>query len=318
MKILIIRFSSIGDIVMTTPVIRCLKEQLGAEIHFATKKAFAGMLSNNPYIDDIIALDGKSWKPFIQDLKVTDYDHIIDLHKNIRSKRIARALGMKARKINKLTIHKEALIRFGVNNLPNSHFAHRALDTISDLGVVDDKEGMDFFISEAFDHPFNGDKFCTLALATAHETKNIPLSTLQFMVDNCPLPMVLLGGPDEEALGESLVKKHVINMAGKCSIEASANYVKHSQYLVSGDTGLLHIAAALKKPTISIWGATIPEFGVFPYYGKYAIPHYIHELDLPCRPCSKHGTSTCPKKHFDCMNLQDKPAILEHMHSLSI
>ncbi len=306
---------------MTSSVIRCLKNQLNATIHFATKKAFGSILENNPYVDQVFQLE-KDWKSFVQPMKEESYDHIIDLHNNLRSKRLSRALGLKARKINKLSLQKEALIRFNINHLPDIHFAHRGLETVLHLGVHDDHEGMDFFIPTdiSIEGRWNQTPFITLALATAHETKNIPKRTIEKLIQQSERPVILLGGPNEKALGAALeqqFKDKAFNMAGNCSLLESAAYIRQSEYLIAGDTGLLHIAAALKKETISIWGATIPEFGVFPYYGQYEIQHYIHEVKLSCRPCSKHGGASCPKKHFNCMNLQNIESIQEHMDVLT-
>lgn len=307
---------------MISPVIRCIQRQLNATIHVATKKSFVSLLENNPHVDKVFGLDG-DWKKFSAPMKMEQYDHIVDLHNNIRSKRLARTLGIKSRRYHKLSIHKEALIRFGINNLPNIHVSQRGLDTVKDLGVVNDNEGMEFFIPSNVEIQDNwkAKKFVTLALATAHETKNIPENLLKKIINHSSTPVVLLGGPKEKTLGESLVKafpNKAINMAGNCSLLESAAYVRASKYLIAGDTGLMHIAAALKKETLSIWGATIPEYGVFPYYGKHTIKHFIHEVSLPCRPCSKHGGPSCPKKHFNCMNLQDEASILKHMDVLDL
>ena len=307
---------------MITPVIRCLQKQLKATIHVATKKAFVSLLEDNPYIEKVFGLED-DWKAFVKPMKSEHYDHVIDLHNNLRSKRLARSLGIKGRRYDKLSIHKEALIRFRINNLPNLHVSERGLDTVKYLGVKNDHEGMDFFIPNTVQiaPEWQTKTFVTLALATAHNTKNIPFQTLQLIAEHSDLPIILLGGPAEKELGNSLsalFPDKLVNMAGNCSLLESAAYVNSSKYLIAGDTGLMHIAAALKKPTLSIWGATIPEFGVFPYYGKYNIPHFMHEVSLSCRPCSKHGGKKCPKKHFNCMNLQDIDSIFDHMNVLAL
>lgn len=305
---------------MTTPVIRCIKQQLDCEVHMITKKSFAGIVQDNPYIDKLFLFEN-NMKALISSLKKEKYDRVIDLHNNLRSKRLSMALKVKTSRISKLSIHKEVLILTGISNLPDLHFSERGLDTVSDLGVKNDHEGMDFYISASAKSSefLPKEPFVGLALATAHYTKNIPLDLIEFMIQKSTLPVVLMGGPKEKVIGESLVSKFpnkTINTAGLCSLQESSYLVSQAKYLIAGDTGLMHIAAALKKPTLSIWGATIPEFGVFPYYGKYDIPHFIHEVKLSCRPCSKHGSAKCPKKHFNCMNLQDKVGIAEHMHVL--
>ena len=306
---------------MMTPAVRCLKLQKKVEIHFLTKRVFTDILSANPYIDKIIAFD-KEEKGFIKKLKAEDYDFVVDLHNNIRSGKIRRKLKKPSSKLYKLSIHKQVVIHTGISNLPNLHVAHRAIDALHSFDVVDDEKGMDFFIDKNTKNPFKdeGKPFVTLALATTHFTKNIPDTTLKFIIENAPHNVVLLGGPKEKALGESLQKEYegrCVNMAGQTNLQQSALLISKSKFFIGGDTGMLHIACALKIPTLSIWGATIPEFGVYPYYGSEEVPHHIHEVTLNCRPCSKHGSSKCPKKHFNCMYLQDLNKIALHMKDLA-
>ncbi len=306
---------------MTTPAVRCLKNQQNAEVHFLTKKAFVSIVSANPYIDKVISFDKKD-KTVISRLKAEKYDYVVDLHNNLRSAKIRFQLRRPSSKLNKLTIHKEVLIHTGISNLPNLHVAHRTIEALGEFDVLDDGKGMEFFIEEDTKNLAEkvNSPFITLALATTHFTKNIPVETLEFIVQNSPHHVFLLGGPKEKALGNIIAEKYperCSNMAGKASIQESALLIQNSTYFVGGDTGMLHIACALKKPTISIWGATIPEFGVYPYYGNENVPHHIHEVSLRCRPCSKHGSAKCPKKHFNCMHLQDKPLIAQHLQDLA-
>ncbi len=306
---------------MITPAIRCLKQQTNHEIHFLTKKSFTSILSANPYIDKIIPFE-KNDKQIIKKLKDENYDFVVDLHNNIRSTKVRKKLKKPFSKLYKLSIHKEVLIHTGISNLPNLHVAHRAIDTLKSFDVQDDDMGMDFFIHEETKHktPPGITKYICLALGTTHFTKNIPEDTLKFIIENAPYTVLLLGGPKEKALGESLEKEfpeRCSNMAGKTNLQESALLIKHAEYFIGGDTGMLHMACALKKRTISIWGATIPEFGVYPYYGKEEVPFHMHEVNLKCRPCSKHGSSKCPKKHFNCMKLHDLSLIAEQMKTLA-
>jgi ADP-heptose:LPS heptosyltransferase len=306
---------------MTTPAVRCLKLQKNVEIHFLTKRVFTHIIDANPYIDKIIAFD-KEDKEIVKKLKAENYDYVVDLHNNIRSSRIRRKLKKPFSKLYKLSIHKEVLIHTGISNLPELHVAHRMIDALKEFEVEDDEKGMDFFIHKETENKLeNAPKsFIALSLGTTHFTKNIPDKTLEFIIENAPHEVVLLGGPKEKALGESLEKScagRCVNMAGKTNIQESALLISNAQYFIGGDTGMLHIACALKKPTLSIWGATIPEFGVYPYYGKEEVTHFIHEVALKCRPCSKHGSAKCPKKHFNCMQLQDLEKIAVHMKELA-
>ena len=125
---------------------------------------------------------------------------------------------------------------------------------------------------------------------------------------NKKYPVVLLGGTEDVAAGEEIVRStvgaKVFNACGKFNLSQSASLVRQARLVISNDTGLMHIAAAFKKTMISIWGNTIPAFGMYPYYGKYPIANTILEVDkLSCRPCSKLGYHKCPQGHFNCMNL---------------
>lgn len=321
MKVLVIRFSSIGDIVMTTPVIRCLHLQTGAEVQVVTKHSFAMIYQDNPYISKVHTLGEENWNELVAQLKDEKFDQIIDLHNSLRSIKLTIELKRPTRRVRKLSLRKALLIHTSINTLPSTHVSERGMDTVKQWGVKNDGLGMDYFVSKKAQDTIKQPPgtYATIALGTTHFTKNMPEALLTEVIDSCPLPLVMLGGPAEQKLGEqlaSLFPDKATNLAGIISLDESAAYVEKSRFLIAGDTGLLHMAAALKKPTISLWGATIPEYGVFPYYGERSVPHYIHEVKLPCRPCSKHGSASCPKKHFNCMNLQDSQLIAQHMQDL--
>src|SRR5471030_1444540 len=147
MKFLIIRFSSIGDIVLTTPVIRCIKQQVsGATVHFLTKKNFRGIVESNPYVDKVMILN-ESWELLMHELEIEEYDCIIDLHHNLRTFKVKRGLkGVKSFSFDKLNISKWLLTALKIDRLPKVHIVDRYLDTVKELGVVNDGKGLDYFI----------------------------------------------------------------------------------------------------------------------------------------------------------------------------
>lgn len=312
-KFLIIRFSSIGDIVLTTPVIRCLRKQYPeAEIHFLTKYAFKGILDNNPYINKVHTLDD-SFELMLHELAVEEYDYIIDLHHNLRTLRIKRHLKkVKSFSFNKLNVEKFVLTNFKINTLPKKHIVDRTLDCISSLAVVNDGMGLDYFIP-ARDNVKNDDiptahmhGYIAVVIGAALATKKLPLHKLQELCAAIDHPIILLGGKDDYEDGKAIAKMDEIkiyNACGKFNLNESADLVKKSKLVITHDTGLMHIAAALQKPIISVWGNTVPAFGMYPYYGKRSNMHYdVVEINkLWCRPCSKIGYKKCPKGHFKCM-----------------
>jgi ADP-heptose:LPS heptosyltransferase len=316
MKFLIIRFSSIGDIVITTPVIRCLKQQLaGAEVHFLTKENYRGLISANPYVDKIQTL-GSSWDLMIHQLQYEQYDYIIDLHHNLRTLRVKKALkGVKHVSFKKLNIEKWLLTTFKINILPAIHIVDRYLDTIKAFNVVNDGKGLDYFYPEKDkikdkDLPISHvHGYVGIVIGAALNTKKLPVHKLQELCAGIKYPIVLLGGPEDREAGERIASVDPIkiyNSCGKFNLNESADLMRYAKIIVTHDTGLMHIAAAFKKPVISVWGNTVPEFGMAPYYGNEPVANEIAEIKhLSCRPCSKIGYDKCPRGHFKCMELQD-------------
>jgi heptosyltransferase-2 len=320
MKILIIRFSSIGDIVLTTPIIRCLKQQLpDAEIHYLTKKSFAGILQHNPYIDRLHLLD-HSWEIVLHELKDHQFDYIIDLHHNLRSLRVKKALkGTPAFSFDKLNVKKWLLTAFKINRLPNVHIVDRCFDTVKTLGVVNDGKGLDYFIPAADEvqpkdipaaHSFG---YVGVVIGAALATKQMPVTKLQELCSKIAYPIILLGGKEDTAAGEAIASidpVRIYNACGKFNLNESADLVRKAKLIITHDTGLMHIAAALHKPIISIWGNTVPAFGMTPYYGDQPAANQAFEVgNISCRPCSKIGYKKCPRGHFKCMQLQDTSLI---------
>lgn len=310
-KFLILRFSSIGDIVLTTPVVRCLKQQMpNCTIHYVVKKQYATVLQANPYIDELIEYDG-NWDALISDLKYNTYSYIIDLHNNLRTAGIKQHVNAKSYSFNKLNIQKWLTTSFKINILPNQHIVDRYLATLKKFNVVNDDKGLDFFVNPhqllkeddlPTTHLFG---FIALVIGAAHATKQLPLQQLTQLCQNLNYPIVLLGGKEDVDAGNLIAQADPIkiyNSCGKFSLQESAQIVQKSKLVITHDTGLMHIAAAFKKPIISIWGNTIPSFGMTPYYGNTSVPNYLFEVkNLGCRPCSKIGHKKCPKKHFKCM-----------------
>ena len=311
-KALVIRLSSIGDIIVCTPVIRSLALQKKAEVHVVVKKAFQGVLSANPYVSRIHLYEEELESDY-EGLKSVDFDFIVDLHKNMRSYRIKKALGIRSFDFDKLNLKKWLAVNFKMHVLPKKyHLVDRYFEGLKMIELENDGEGLDFFISEkAINVP--NEPFVTVALGAAHATKMIPEDQLTVLFDKLRFPIVLLGGPSEKELGERIDLQfgHVTNHAGNCTIPQSADLIQKSSVLITPDTGMMHIGAALKKPMAVMWGNTIPEFGMYPYYGDYDIQVKNMEVELRCRPCSKIGFPRCPKGHFKCMKNQDLDALVD-------
>jgi len=311
-KILVIRFSSIGDIVLTTPVIRCLSNQLNnAEIHFLVKPAFVPVIEQNPYLTKIWIWE----EGVLSKLKDENFDFIVDLHNNLRSFSVKLALQRSSASLYKLNIAKYLLVRFGINRLPKIHVVDRYFAVVEKLGVVNDGAGIDFY-------PSQGDyatierlpvtfmqKYTAIVCGALQGTKSIPEEKLREFCNGIRGNLLFIGGSKERELGERLQAyfgDRSVNMCGKTTIGESAVLLKNASAVLSPDTGMMHIAAAYKKPIAVVWGNTLPAFGMGPYMpGNEHLIFHAEVPNLSCRPCSKIGFPQCPKGHFVCMNQQD-------------
>ncbi|HEX7906428.1 MAG TPA: glycosyltransferase family 9 protein [Chitinophagaceae bacterium] len=326
-KFLVIRFSSIGDIVLTTPVIRCLKKQVpDAQIHFLTKDAFRSVVEHNPYIDKLHVL-AHSWELMMEELKTETYDYIIDLHHNVKTLRLKKELGIPSFSFYKLNIEKYIYTSLKINLLPNKHIVDRYLKTVESFEVKNDGGGLDYFISKEEetkkeDIPashYAG--YIACVIGAAHGTKRWPVHKWKEFCKAMDHPLILLGGKEDAERGKeiaSLDDVKIYNACGKFSINESADLVKKAKAVVTNDTGLMHIAAAFKRPVISLWGNTVPSFGMYPYYGDNFLamqqkkPYQIIEIrKLWCRPCSKIGYDKCPLGHFKCMEKITADAVIK-------
>jgi len=321
MKFLIIRFSSIGDIVLTTPVVRCLKKQLpDSEIHFLTKESFGTIVENNPYIDKVHLL-AHSWETVVHELKQENYDYIIDLHHNLRTLRLKKDLGIRSFPFNKLNIQKWIYTNLKWNMMPDVHIVDRYIKTVESFDIKNDGEGLDYFIPgkdeiKQSDIPVSHHLgYIGLVIGAAHNTKKLPVEKLKELCSKIDHPIILLGGKEDNEIAKQIASEDpikVYNACGKFNLNESADLVRKSKLIITHDTGLMHIAAAFKKKIISVWGNTVPEFGMYPYYGKDQIPNSKFEIKgLRCRPCSKIGYAKCPRGHFKCMRKLSMDAVVE-------
>lgn len=325
MKVLVVRFSSIGDIVLTSPVVRALKRQLGAEVHFLSKKAFSPVLAHNPYIDKMHLID-KRVGALLPALRAERFDAIVDLHGNLRSARVKWGLwSSPSDTFHKLNWQKRLLTRFKIDLMPPVHIVDRYLAAVAFLGVVNDGQGLDYFIAPEEEvvpatlHPsLNPYEYTALVIGAAHATKRLPEARLIELCQRLIGPVALLGGPDDAHVGARVAAAagpQVINTCGQLKLNQSASLVRQSARVITHDTGLMHIAAAFQKPIFSIWGNTTPKFGMYPYYPQDIQRNTSIEVaSLGCRPCSRIGYDACPKGHFRCMNNLSFDAIPAHIH----
>jgi len=313
-RILLIRLSSIGDIVLTTPLLRCLRQQMpDCEIHYLTKKSFFGVLEHNPHIAQVHDYEEELATNFAG-LSFLNFDFVADLHKNLRSKKVVRSLGVASSTFSKHNIEKWLLVNFKVDRMPNKHIVERYFEALQELDVVNDSGGLEYFIQandreavEQLPAGFKGE-YLAWVVGAAHATKAMPVDKSIAVLQKIDRPIVLLGGPAdvEKALEieEGLDNKNTYNAVGKTNLNESAALLEAAAKIITPDTGMMHIAAAFQQNIAVVWGNTVPAFGMGPYRSSGNV--LLSEVkDLKCRPCSKIGYNECPKKHFNCMQMQD-------------
>lgn len=320
-KILLIRFSSIGDIVLTTPVVRCLKQQLpDLELHVLTKSSYRSIYAPNPYINKVYELQGEM-KDLIRQLRREHYDFVVDLHKNWRSFRVRMALHCPSASFPKLDFQKFLYTKLKIGKLPKIHIVDRYFKAVERLKVHNDGQGLEFFFNEGDEMHYEDlpeafrEGFVAIVIGGQHATKILPEDKVVEVCKALDYPVVLIGGPEDAARGERIKEKvgsYVGNGCGSLTLGQSASLLQLADAVVTNDTGMMHIAAALRKPIVSVWGNTVPEFGMYPYLPLGMKPAAIVEnKGLKCRPCDKLGYSRCPKGHFKCMNELDAKEIAE-------
>ena len=289
-KILIIRFSSIGDIVLTSPVVRCVKLQTGGEVHFLTKKKYISILESNPYVDKIISFEN-NLNVLLVALRKEKYNYVIDLHNNLRSFWIKLYLQKRSYTIRKKNLEKFLFIHFGIN-LMKDHVVERYFQPLTSISVTNDNQGLDYFISPMIRVNINPkEEFIAWCIGASYHQKTLSKNQIIEVANKLPYSIILLGGIEEKLIGDSIIRgssnKKIYNFCGSFSLDQSAYVLRESTLVLTNDTGLMHIASAFKKPIISFWGCTKPSLGFRPYASHVKSTELVVNPEFS--PCSKHG-----------------------------
>lgn len=325
-KILIIRFSSIGDIILASPLIRGLRLAYPtARIDFLVKSDYADLVRFNPYLTNIISLGTSEFRE-LRKLKkkilLENYDAILDIHNSLRSRYIRYFTGAKViGVVNKYVVRRFVLVNFKVNMyravIP---VAERYLQVAKRLGVHDDSLGLEVFIPEDIKSTVSAvlEKYklgqhnivVGLAPGARHFTKRWPQDRFvqlgARLAKERNAKVFIFGGKQEEEycgdIMQMINSQHggsaAVSFAGKFSLLETVAALDYCYVVVSNDSGLMHLAAGRKKKVVVIFGSTVKQFGFFPYGTESIV---VEQERLNCRPCSHIGLEFCPKGHFLCM-----------------
>ncbi len=315
-KILIIRFSAIGDIVLASPVLRILQEGLigGAELHMVVRKRYFPVVEHNPRLSKVFTFES-TVQEVMEPLLSEGYDYIIDLQNNLRSGLIKKRLGVLSFTVEKKNLAKFIWIKFGFKwNIP--HVVSRYIDTLKTLGLSDDGKGLEFVIPSGVRVELPFEEYTAVVIGANHFGKRPDASNWASIIHRIPGNIVLVGGKEEEMMSAALANQNrIFNVVNRLSLVESAWIVKQAQMVVVGDTGLMHIAAAFGKDILSIWGCTRPGLGMSPWRaGEHSFA--IEPSGLGDRPCSKlgdfckHGQMNRCIHHIDLNQLEKKAKMI--------
>lgn len=302
-RILIIRLSSLGDILLTTPLVRSLKKKYpDILINFLLRKEYRDVYKFNPYINNLYLLERDNRFP--DELLNQKYNLVLDLQNNFRSVGIRKKVETeKVRVFNKKTFEKLLLVNFKINKLKNAEqIPVRYAASLEDFQL--DDEGLDLFTGDV--NPLikkNEKRYIGFAPGSRHFTKMWPEDyyiSLGNKLFFSGFTIVLFGGKDDKDLCERLSQKiqGSINLSNDNDLLLTAVNIKECLAVVCNDSGLMHAACAVKVPVMALYGSTVKEFGFTPYRNRNLI---LENKTLTCRPCTHIGRESCPKKHFKCM-----------------
>lgn len=318
-KILIIRFSSLGDILLTTPLIRSLrKETPKSKIHFLVKDEYKDVLINNPHLDKIHLLKIEKPKELIKELKKEQFDLIIDLQKNLRSLKISAGIKAPKLRFNKRTFAKLLLVKTKINLLKNSpQIPVRYAGAIPNFRL--DGEGLELITHNRPSELMNTkEKIIGFCPGTRHFTKRWPE---EYFVDlgkkliEAGYTIALFGGKEDRELCKNIGSRipSAIDLSNDNRILQTAADMKKCTAVICNDSGLMHAACAVQIPVLAIFGSTVKEFGFTPYNCTNLI---LENKSLSCRPCTHIGRESCPLGHFKCMNELTPGLAFKHLMEL--
>ena len=319
-RILLVRFSSMGDILLTSALVRALRgRHPDAHIAFLTKTQFTPLVSDSPRLTEVLTYsDGAPLLPLARELRARRFTHLLDLHGSLRSRALHLLVPGRWREYSKRRVAREILIRLKKNvyrdGVPE---AERFFDAAAGLDVRPDGQGLEFFVGAPATTKVEGwlgargftrAPFTLLGPGAAHFTKRWPPEYWTALAGDLARQgraLVVTGGKAEREIGDAIVdaaraaepRVLAANSAGEFSLQETGALLRRAEVLVVGDTGIMHMATAVGTPIVTMMGPTVAPFGFYPYHANAT----VLERDLACRPCTAFGGPTCPEGHHRCL-----------------
>ena len=310
LRILVVRFSSIGDVLLTTPLLRALRRRHPeAALAFATKRDMAPLVADHPALEHVFALEPhepigqfadriRAWKP----------DYGLDLHGSLRSRALRALLSCRWSGYAKRKVRRALLVATKIDLYRDAPpVAERYFEAARRLDVRPDDDPPEFHFGTAArarvdtwltSRGLNG-AIAALAPGAAHATKRWPVAhwiALAERLGTAGLRPVVVGGPTDRGIAQQLTAV-AASAAGEFSLQETGALLARSRVVVSGDTGVMHMATGVGTPVVALFGPTVRQFGFFPYHGAGV----VLERELDCRPCSTMGGARCPMGHHRCL-----------------
>lgn len=307
-KILFLQFASIGDVVLTSTVVRCVKQQVpNAEIHYCTRPEYAPIIAHNPHITGQHFLTA-NLVALIRSLRAERFDCIIDLQNSFTTRLLKALVGARSYSVDKQLVREWLYVHWKVNAVPDRHIVDQYMAVVQPLGVKNDGEGLDYFVpyKDEVETVWLPDthqhSFVAYAIGGQYATRRLPVDRIIELCLKIDYPVVLLGDKADRKIGEQVVQavgaRQVYNACGLFNLNQSASLLQRARVVFAHDTGLMHIAAAFGKKVYTLWGSSTPQLGYYPYKTSFV---RLEAPGLGCRPCSATGFDNCPRGHFKCM-----------------
>lgn len=305
-NILVIRLSSLGDVILTTPLIRSIKNTYpGIKLDFIVREEYKDAIILNPHLERVYTLESDNdYDKLYDKIGKEKYDLIIDLQNNLRSRIIAGKLGAKTLKYEKPYLKRLLLVKLKINMLEDApSIPERYAGVVN--GEILDEDGPEIFLPDGYEVKLDdSDNQIGICAGSKHFTKMYPVeyaSELISLLQQKGYKIVLFGGADDIGICKQIeeLQPGVENLCNENDLLQTAAEMQKCKIVICNDSGLMHAAAAVKVPVAAIFGSTVSEFGFAPYKSKHIL---IENNSIDCRPCSHIGRSKCPKDHFNCMH----------------